>query len=299
MNDILFVPTHPTTPYRTLLKRTLWSAAGACALGGLFGWKLEKFWLRIEEHPMPLKRLGPGFVGARLAHISDLHCSPLVREKYLRQCVEVINSLDVDFVAVTGDLMTGPRHYARRVAKVLGELTPKVATVACLGNHDYGVWRPRGSGKLRTLGDYLADQLTFADIFVMNNESRVFRRNGSVIQFVGVEDYWTARYDPDLAFEDAQADLPTVALCHNPDGAHDMVARGAQWVLAGHTHGNSKGQTKLANFVLPINQKHLIAGRYPLGEGRHVYVNRGLGYARRMNLNSRPEITVFTLCQEQ
>ena len=30
-------------------------------------------------------------------------------------------------------------------------------------------------------------------------------------------------------------------------------------------------------------------------DGRYLYVNRGLGYARRMNLNGRPEITLFTL----
>ena len=244
---------------------------------------------------MPLKGLDRSLHGTRLAHISDLHCSPIVREKYLQQCVAIVNSLEVDFVAVTGDLLTGPRHYARRVARVLGGLNPKVATVACLGNHDYGIWHPRGLGGKRGLARYVADALTLADIFVMTNESRVFRLNGSAIQFVGVEDYWPPRYAPRLAYESAEPRVPTIALCHNPDGAAEMARRGAQWVLAGHTHGNSAGNTRLHGFVLPKDQKHFIAGRYSLGSGSYLYVNRGLGYARRINLNARPEIAVFTL----
>jgi predicted MPP superfamily phosphohydrolase len=272
-----------------------WSVAGPVALGGLCTWRLERHWLRLERLDMPLRGLEPGLDGARLAHISDLHCSPIVREQYLRHCVDLVNSLEVDFVAVTGDMLTGPRQYARRVARVLRELSPRVATIACLGNHDYGLWHPRGLGGMRGLSEYVADQLTFADVFVMANESRIFCRHGAAIQFVGVEDYWSSRYNPPMAFEDVAPGVPVVGLCHNPDGAADLAGRGAQWVLAGHTHGNAVRDTRIHDFVLPANHRHFYAGQYALGGGNHLYVNRGLGYARRVNLNARPEITLFTL----
>lgn len=294
MNEIVFAPEHLHWPSPGFFRHLLQKAAGVVALGGLWVGRLERHWMRIEEVEMPLRGLGPAFDGQRLVQISDLHCSPIVREGYLRQCVDMINSLAPDFVTVTGDLMIGPRRYAQRVARVLGRLRPKVATLACLGNHDYGVWRPVGIGEERGLKEYLCDHLAAVDVIPMNNESRVFRRDGSALQFVGLEDYWTAYYDPEAAFEGAE-DLPTIALCHNPDAAAELADRGAQWILAGHTHGNPFTRKSLRRMAMPTACLDFVAGSYRLGGDSTLYVNRGVGYARRMNLNSRPEITVFTL----
>jgi hypothetical protein len=270
----------------------------------MYVWPLEDHWLRIERREMPLPGLGSGFDGATIAHISDLHRSPIVLERYLRRCVEKINSLEVDFVAITGDFITGSRFYARRVSRVLRHLRPKVATVACLGNHDYGVFHPNGKARLRQprhgrrhLADYLADYLSHEDIFVMLNETRTFSRGESKLQFVGLEDYWSTRYDPRLAFEMAQAGVPTIALCHNPDAAAEVAKLGAHWVLAGHTHGtDTQSKSKLLHRALiPAANRNLVGGQYELGEDRFLYVNRGLAYRTHTQLNSRPEITVFTL----
>jgi hypothetical protein len=298
MNEVLISRKHGRWRPRAAAKRMVWSAARSVALGGLFGWPLERHWLRIERRDMPLPGLGDELVGATLAHISDLHCSPIVRERYLRHCVEAVNRLDVDFVAITGDFITGPRHYARCVARVLRELRCRTAVVACLGNHDYGICHPRGLGGARGLAEYISERLGHEDIFVMRNESRTFRVGGSAIQFVGVEDYWSGLYNPELAFETARPQRPStpvIALCHNPDAAQQVACLGASWVLSGHTHGMQTPNTLFHDIVLPTAFKHFVAGHYAIGSGRHLYVNRGLGYARRVNLNARPEITLFTL----
>jgi len=295
VNEILLPPQLELWPRKAFFKRMLWTAAGACALGGLYGLRFEDHWVRIERREMPLPDLGEEFSGATLAHISDLHCSPIVLERYLGQCVSLINSLEVDFVAITGDFVTGPRHYARRVARVLGELRPKTAAVACLGNHDYGVFHPRGLGGVRGLSGYVSEQLARADIFVMLNETRIFRRGSSAIQFVGVEDYWTPRYNPPLAFEMARPHVPTVALAHNPDAAITMARYGADWVLAGHTHGTISRGGRIGELVFPTHHKRFSAGYYSLGDQKRLYVSRGLGYGRRVRRNARPEIALFTL----
>ena len=295
MNEVLLGPRTERWPRKAFFKRMLWSVAGAVALGGLYAWRFEDHWVRIERHDMPLPGLGDDLVGATIAHVSDLHCSPVVLERYLRRCVKLINSLGVDFIAITGDFITGPRYYAKRVARVLARLAPRVATVACLGNHDYGVYHPAGLGGSRDLSWYLASRLTCADLFVMLNESRTFRRGNATIQFVGVEDYWTSHYDPCRAFELIDPGLPTVALCHNPDAAMTLADHGADWVLAGHTHGNNIPEKAIVDLVFPVNHKQFTAGRYDLAGGKSLYVNRGIGYARRISLNARPEITLFTL----
>jgi predicted MPP superfamily phosphohydrolase len=291
MNELLFSYHSRRSLRKGFFKRIIWTAAGSCALGGLYAWRPEEHWLRIERRPMVLPNLGAGFEGARVAHISDLHCSPIVLERYLLHAVDAVNALEPDYVVMTGDFITGPRHYARRVARVLRHLEPKVASLACLGNHDYGVFHPTGLGAMRNLADYLTDQLAHADIFVLNNEPRTFRSNGDALQFVGVEDLWSGRFDPDHAFEHVDESLPTIGLVHNPDAGPTMASYGAHWVLSGHTHGSSVEN----NPVMPAENGHFAAGEYELEGGSRLYVNRGIGYGRRVLLNSRPEITLFTL----
>ncbi len=293
MNEILFESPPRRGRGKRLIKKLIWKTAGSVALGGLYPGKIHDNWLRIEHHDMPLRNLEKGFVGARLAHISDLHSCPIVLDRYLRQCVEAINRMDVEFVAITGDFITGTRYYARRVAAVLKELSPRIATLACLGNHDYGIFHPAGRGNRHGLSEYVSEQLWRADVFLMLNETRIFRRNGSCIQFVGLEDYWSRRFDPMLAFDAAHRQVPTVGLVHNPDGAAEVAARGADWILSGHTHGTAP-KSSFYNLVMPHHRK-FYAGRYSLGQDKHLYVNRGIAYGRRRNINSRPEITLFTL----
>jgi uncharacterized protein len=296
MNEVLFAP-YREKFNKTHIKRLLWAAAGTCALGGLYAWRLEDHWLKVERRDMALPGLGKEFQGLKIAHISDLHCSPIVLEKYLRQCVERINKLDVDFVAITGDFITGPKFYARRIGRILKGLDPRIATVACLGNHDYGIFHPRGLGGQRGLAEYLTHELEQANVQVTLNETLIFVKGASRLQFVGVEDYWSPRYNPYTAFESAARGIPTIGLCHNPDAAIQLAHCGAQWVLAGHTHGSGMPDTTLSDMVMPSNHRHFVAGQYDLGGDRRLYVNRGLGYGRRINLNARPEITVFTLGQ--
>ena len=47
--------------------------------------------------------------------------------------------------------------------------------------------------------------------------------------------------------------------------------------------------------MLPVKNQRYTAGEFDLGDGRWLYINRGLGYLRRVRFNVRPEITVFDL----
>lgn len=46
---------------------------------------------------------------------------------------------------------------------------------------------------------------------------------------------------------------------------------------------------------MPVRNRRYATGEIPLGDGRTLYVNRGLGHLLRVRFNARPEITVFTL----
>jgi hypothetical protein len=274
----------------------VWRAANTCMLGGLIAWPFEPDWVRIQRQSMPLTGLGWEFEGARLAHLSDLHCGTLVRAKHLHRYVEIVNAMEVDFAAITGDFITtASRRHARAAAGVLRHLRVRTAVVACLGNHDYGLWHPRMAARHAGAADFLCDELAHADIIVLRNRSRAFFRGQSVLQFVGVEDYWSARCDPQAAMEPADRDWPIIALAHNPDAAPALAVRGADWVLSGHTHGQATPNSRFWDVVYPTRHKEFVAGHYRLGPGRHLYVNRGIGNTPRVRGEHRPEITLLTL----
>ncbi len=278
------------------LKGLVWRAANACMLGGLVTWTLEREWLRIEQRTMPLMNLGREFEGAKVAHLSDLHCGLLVREKHLHRYVEMVNELDVDFVVLTGDfLTTGSRRYAQALGRVVSDLRAKSGVIACLGNHDYGLWHPNGLGNVKGIADFLSEKLLHAGVHVLRNASRAFFRGESVLQFVGLEDYWSPLYDPQAAFELVDRDSPHITLVHNPDAAPQLAAHGASWVLAGHTHGKATPDTRFWDVVYPTRFKKFVGGQYTLGPDRHLYVNRGIANSRRVRCEHKPEITVFTL----
>jgi uncharacterized protein len=264
-------------------------------LNGLFAWRLEDHWIRLERWPMPIPGLGQGFIGRTIAHVSDLHLCPIVREKYLQRYVDAVNELRPDFVVITGDMVTGSQRSARRVARLIERFRPRLATLACLGNHDYGVWHP-GLGPEMGLAEHLSRHLADRGVRVMNNHSHAFRRQGAVLQFVGVEDVWTGRCDPRKAFSDIDPAIPVIALTHNPDAAPQLAALGAQWVLAGHTHGKDTRGRLLRRAFFPSSHRHFVAGRYSLGADKFLYVNRGLGHSNRRRSHEKPEIAIFTLC---
>ena len=296
MNEVFLPPRHSLQAVQTRLKNFLWGMASRFALQGLCTWELEDHWLLMPRMEMRLAGLGQGFDGTVLCHLSDVHLSPLMRERHLQQYIDIVNRMEPDFIVITGDFITASaRHYARKVG-ILSQLHARIAVLACLGNHDYGVWKPQGNTGVRGLGDYVAEQLDRCGIVPLVNNSQTYCREGSKIHFVGIGELWTSLYDPAAAFWSIPDDEPIIALCHNPDAAYDLASFGADLILSGHTHGKYVADTRINNLLFPVEYRHFVAGRYDLGDRRLLYVNRGMGHARRNAEHHRPEIPVFTLC---
>src|SRR5690606_5473632 len=107
-------------------------------------WRIEPHWVQIVERDLPIRHLPPKLQGKRLVQISDLHVGPIVDRDYLIHCMKRINELKPDILAMTGDFMSCRRgEQVNAAIDVLSHLQPAaLATVAVLGNHDYGAeWR--------------------------------------------------------------------------------------------------------------------------------------------------------------
>jgi predicted MPP superfamily phosphohydrolase len=51
--------------------------------------------------------------------------------------------------------------------------------------------------------------------------------------------------------------------------------------------------------VLPVRNKRYTAGEFVVGDGRRMYINRGLGHLLQVRFNVRPEMTLFTLTRDE
>ncbi|MBN1490564.1 MAG: metallophosphoesterase [Phycisphaerae bacterium] len=278
---------------RFLRNLTLSSSAG-CAAAFAYAWRIEPTWVETVHVPMSLASLGSAFQGYRLVQVSDLHAGPWVPQDYLECCIDHVSALQPDLVVVTGDLVSGiPEKQAHAATALLARIQASDGVLVVLGNHDYACCM-RGHFS-EPAADRVARTLSApAQVRVLRNERHTINRGDSTLRVVGIDEYWTNRYDPDAAFRSVPAGEPCIALVHNPDTFLELLDRPAQWFLAGHTHGGQVTIPGLGPPRLPVRHREFASGHHVHGD-RNLYVNRGLGWVKRIRFGARPEITVFTL----
>jgi len=273
-------------------RRQFLHALGACAGIGTgityYTFEIEPTWLEIVRRPLPIRRLPPALIGRTLVHLSDLHVCPLVSDEYLFDTFRRIIELRPDIVVFTGDLMSWHRGWRDHVAAVY-QRAPRgrLATVATLGNHDYGT----GWGEPQ-IASAVSDVVRACGITVLRNEML----DAGGLQIVGLDDLWANRFDPTTAFRRVDARRAAIALSHNPDTV-DLPVWGNfdGWILAGHTHGGQCKPPFLPPPILPVKNRRYTAGEFQLAGDRRLYISRGVGNALPVRFNARPEVTIFDL----
>jgi len=228
----------------------------------------------------------PEFHGYRLVQISDLHTDTGLTRAHLAEVVKLVNQQQPDLVAITGDFVSyHARPYAADMIHALSQLTPRDATVAVLGNHDYWSDAQVIRHVIRTSG-----------IIELKNAHYTLRRSQATLHIAGVDDFWEGY----ACLEQVVQQLPTtgaaILLAHEPDFADVSAAVGRfDLQLSGHSHGGQIIVPYLGPVFRPPHGVKYPVGHYRVGE-MSLYTNRGLGTAfLRVRLNCRAEITVFTL----
>ena len=267
---------------------------GRTGLTGLHMLPMHPSWVELATCPMPLRHLDPVLGGMKIVQISDLHYSPFVWRSYLQQHVDRINELSPGVVTVTGDLFMGGYRYADRVAELLGRIKAKWGVVCIMGNHDYGLTGADQSLRGIRRAAHLEECLKSHGLVVLRNEIWTLQPPGALqpLHFVGLDDEFSGRMDPKIAFQGLAADQATICLLHNPAHVLEMMDYPWQWMLSGHTHGRQLASGRVGRAFFPSKYRHYTHGLYTVN-GRHLYVNRGLSYGQRAREWCRPEITVF------
>lgn len=278
----------------------LGGAAAAAGAGGLGAYArfVEPYWVERTKVRMGLPGLAAELNGLRLLQISDLHVDNAKVEDYLADEFERCTAAAPDLIVLTGDYLTGGNpHDIAAVGRVAARLRARYGVFASLGNHDYYDYTGTLGRSVRYSGKVATDLtavLQQAGVTVLRNQARVLRIGGGSLQLVGLEDWMVGWYDAQRAFAQVDPRLPTIALSHNPDTFPDLCQRACHWVLSGHTHGGQVRVPGIGAIRLPVQHREYDAGHFERN-GRHLYVNRGIGYLLPVRFSCRPEVTEFTL----
>ncbi len=255
---------------------------------GYYTFEIEPGWLEFVRRPLRIQRLPSTLAGRTLAHLSDIHVGPLVSDEYLLETFRRVSDARPDIVVITGDLMSWHRGWRDHVAAIYQQVPRgRLATIATLGNHDYGpAWADAG------IAARLVDVLRACGITVLRNQVH----DAGGLQIVGLDDLWAGRFDPRDVLRGLDRNQAAVVLSHNPDTV-DLPVWGNYegWILAGHTHGGQCKPPFLPPPVLPVQNRRYTAGEFQLAGNRQLYISRGVGHAMPVRFNVRPEVTIFEL----
>ena len=266
---------------------------GAGAIGAAGGtlfytWRIEPHRLEIVKRPLEIRRLPPSLAGRTLVQLSDIHVGPRVDNEYVLATFRRVAAMAPDIVVVTGDLLSYHSRIFDQVADVYRNFPRgRRATLAILGNHDYGVnWAHSEVAQrlVETVGDF--------GITVLRND--VHDIDG--FQIAGLDDLWSHRFNLDATLRQLDKSRAALVLSHNPDTVDLPGWEGYEgWILAGHTHGGQCKPPFLPPPLLPVANRRYTSGGFALSGNRHMYISRGVGHLLHVRFNVRPEVTVFEL----
>lgn len=216
----------------------------------------------------------------RIVQISDMHIGGLIEREFVKTAVEMINGLQPDLVAVTGDLTDLPIKRIEGAVAELADIKSRYGTFYVPGNHEYFHGVEETMEFIESLG-----------ITVLRNEARHI----GAFWIAGVYDLFGFRYGryvPDIkaAVSKIPQGAPTLLLAHQPRFVEFLEDFTPSLMLSGHTHG---GQIWPFGYLVRLQQPFL-KGLHRLGEESHIYVNSGIGFwGPPMRLGTTAEITLI------
>ncbi len=240
----------------------------------------------LVRHEVAIAGLDPRHDGVTIAQLSDVHVGDLTPATHVRTAVELATGAGADVIALTGDYVCWRR---REIGLAREQLAGLRATriVATLGNHDY----------FTSAGD-MTRALTGHGYDVLRNQHTTMTLRGAPLHLIGVDDPVTRHHDLDDAFAGVPAVGTRVVLCHCPEQAPGLAARGADLVLSGHTHGGQVFVPGVTDRIIRRMGRQYRRGFYQLAGSTRLYVTPGIGFSGvrvRVGDGTRAEVALFTL----
>ena len=237
---------------------------------------------RVKRITIPMKELPKELSGFSIVQLSDVHLESYKSKKRISYIVDKVNELKPDLVVITGDLIDGNVCQEEIFCQELRRLNASHGVLAITGNHEFY------SGM-----DVFLDLAKRSNIKVLRNEAITI---ANTLQIIGLDDNTATQFgekgpDPEALLQACDRDKPIIVLYHRPELFDEMVPKGVDLQLSGHTHA---GQIPPMDLIVWLYYK------YPSGlfekDGAFIYTSSGTGiWGPDMRFLSRNEIVHFTL----
>lgn len=275
---------------RTFLRQLAMTAAGASVGVGLvagtdaYAHPAGLVTQRIHKAPFRGARKWGESAPLRIAQLSDIHVGWGTAQETLVQAQRMAHAAKPDLLVLTGDYLNSSLSELDALQAWIVSLPRPI--VATLGNHDHY----SGSLEIRRM-------LEKQGVQTLVNESAVLDLGNRQLTVVGIDDGFTNRDDPELAFAHVAQPDQALVLSHEPRTADLIGLHGGRLVLSGHTHGGQVVLPGLTATLTRLAGMRYLAGWYQAGDAQ-LYVNAGIGASVRVpryGQQTLPELAVFEL----
>lgn len=242
--------------------------------------------LNVRKMMVGIENLPASFENFTIVHLSDLHVNAKTPLHALENLVATINDLNIDIVALTGDLIDTQPSKIRAHLAILKKIKHPVYCVS--GNHD-----------LLFTCKTLAHEMDALGFTLLDNRLLTFCRGDDRLQLAGLSDAFSPyfgikRHEKEL-FSNLNPDVPTILLAHQPKDIRFATPFHIDLQLSGHTHG---GQIYPFGYIVRLFQPYL-QGLHRDGKTQ-IFVTTGYGsWGLNFRFRAPSEIVIIRLTKDE
>ena len=218
--------------------------------------------LITKEYAINTNELSENYDGFKIVHFSDLHYGSTVTLKEVKKVVKEINSLIIE----------------------LNKLTPRIETLAVIGNHDYD----------HNYWETIMPHLNWIELD--NTYKYIYNNTDEKIVFIGLDDLTEGQPDYDNAFSflnEQEEKIYTIVLMHEPDQVDKISNYEFDLVLAGHSHLGQVRFPLIGALYTPKGSKKYFDEQYKIGNA-DMYINGGIGTSLlKLRFFNKPSINLY------
>ena len=186
---------------------------------------------QIIEYSIDINKRVENIEQMKVVLISDLHIGQIVGNRFLRNIVNIVNSLEPDLILIPGDIIDDnlDDNIHIKMGDILKELNPIYGVYASLGNHEF----------IGGQADEIEEFLNNANIIVLRDEAL---KVANSFYIIGREDKASERFTniPRRELSDIMLEVdrlsPIFMMDHQPVDIVVAKDEGVDLQVSGHTH---------------------------------------------------------------
>lgn len=217
--------------------------------------------------------------------VSDVHLGTLSCGKWFDDVVERINALNPDVILLAGDVIDEDLKpvIERNLGEHLLNLKARYGVYAITGNHEYiGGVEPA----VKYLTEHKVNVLRDTSVLINNQFYLIGREDREIDRFSGMK-----RKALSELIQGIDKRYPTILMNHQPTNLDEIVDKGIDLSISGHTHhGQFFPNNLITNMIYEVSRGLINKS------GTWVYVSTGLGtWGPPIRIGNKPEIVNFRI----